>query len=196
MFDVATVLEALESDLALYVGSAAREYAFIHAGVVGWGGAALVLPGRSMSGKTTLVMALVRRGAHYYSDEFAPLDEGGQVHAYARRPSLRESGMRHRVALPELGLDRPKPPLPVRWVAQLSYAPGASVTFARVHGARAALPLIENSVSIRQSPRRVLAAVSEVALGAQIIASARGDADATADALLRWMSKGEHRGAM
>jgi len=53
-------LNQLESWLRLTVAVRARHRVFVHAGVVGWGGQALLLPGRSCSGKTTLVAALVR----------------------------------------------------------------------------------------------------------------------------------------
>ncbi len=47
--------EALESDLEFYVAQSTRTWLFVHAGVVGWKGRAIVIPGRSHSGKTTLV---------------------------------------------------------------------------------------------------------------------------------------------
>ena len=59
-----------------------RERVFVHAGVVGWKGHAIVIPGRSRSGKTTLVAELVKAGAEYYSDEFAVLDAEGRVHPF------------------------------------------------------------------------------------------------------------------
>ena len=59
-----------------------------HAGVVGWRGRAIVIPGRSHAGKSTLVAELVRRGAVYYCDEFAVLHETGRVHPYRRTPVL------------------------------------------------------------------------------------------------------------
>jgi uridine kinase len=39
----------------------------------------IAIPGRSFSGKTSLVTALVRAGAVYYSDEFAVIDRDGLV---------------------------------------------------------------------------------------------------------------------
>ena len=50
--------------------------------MVGCGGGALLLPGGSFTGKTTLVGALVRAGAVYYSDQYALLDEDGLIHPY------------------------------------------------------------------------------------------------------------------
>jgi len=66
--------QILESDLRLHVAEGARSRVFVHAGVVGWRGGAILLPGRSLAGKSTLVDALIRAGATYYSDEYAVLD--------------------------------------------------------------------------------------------------------------------------
>ena len=90
--DTDVVLEALERDLQLYVAEQARRRVFVHAGVVGWRGRAIVIPGCTMSGKTTLVKALVEAGATYYSDEYAVLDERGRMHPYLKPLSVREDG--------------------------------------------------------------------------------------------------------
>ena len=55
---------------------------FVHAGVVGWKNRAILIPGKSFAGKTSLVAELVKAGATYYSDEFAVLDFQGLVHPY------------------------------------------------------------------------------------------------------------------
>src|SRR5262249_15179119 len=60
--DAEGVMTALESDLRLYIAEHARRRVFVHAGVVGWNGGAIVIPGSSLSGKSTLVAALVRAG--------------------------------------------------------------------------------------------------------------------------------------
>ena len=86
------MLEALERDLQLYVAEQALRRVFVHAGVVGWRGRAIVIPGRTMSGKTTPVRALARAGATYYSDEYAVLDERGRVHPYLKPMSIQENG--------------------------------------------------------------------------------------------------------
>ncbi len=61
--DLDQVLARFESDLRIFVGERAHRRGFVHAGVVGWRGRAIVIPGRSFSGKTTLVRALCERGA-------------------------------------------------------------------------------------------------------------------------------------
>ena len=75
----------LDAQMRLFIAANARDWLFVHAGVVAHGGRALVAPGDSFSGKTTLVRALLAAGATYYSDEYAVLDEAGRVHPYRAR---------------------------------------------------------------------------------------------------------------
>ena len=89
-----SLFDPLESHLQLYVAEWARRRIFVHAGVVGWRGRAILVPGRSFSGKTALIAAFVRAGATYYSDEYAVLDAKGRVHPYPRRLSIRSEGGR------------------------------------------------------------------------------------------------------
>src|SRR6266849_5894476 len=72
------VLEAFESHVQLTVAEYAPRRIFVHAGVVGWKDRAILIPGMSYSGKTTLVDQLIRAGATYYSDEYAVVDPGGR----------------------------------------------------------------------------------------------------------------------
>src|SRR3954447_15582869 len=53
--DLEAVLHALETYLHLYVGETASNRVFVHAGAVGWQGRAILLPGVSRAGKSTLV---------------------------------------------------------------------------------------------------------------------------------------------
>jgi hypothetical protein len=60
--DQRELLERFGSIVSLYVAEASLNRTFVHAGVVGWGRSAILIPGRSFSGKTSLVAALVRAG--------------------------------------------------------------------------------------------------------------------------------------
>ena len=82
----------LDAQVRMFIAANTRDWIFVHAGAVACGGRAVVLPGESFSGKTTLVAALVQAGASYYSDEYAVLDADGRVHPYARRLSIRSDG--------------------------------------------------------------------------------------------------------
>lgn len=60
-----TLLRVFENDVQMHVAETSPHYVFVHAGVVGWRGRAILVPGRSFTGKTTLVTALLRLGATY-----------------------------------------------------------------------------------------------------------------------------------
>lgn len=82
-------LRYFDSQIRLTVAEFAKSRVFIHAGVVGWKGKAIILPAKSFQGKTTLVKELTKLGAKYYSDEYAVLDENGLVHPFPKTLSIR-----------------------------------------------------------------------------------------------------------
>src|SRR5205814_290720 len=92
-------------NLRLFVAAQAKDRVFVHAGVVAARGGAIVIPGRTFTGKSTLVAALVEAGAAYYSDEYAVLDERGRVHPFAKPISIRgaHGGRGRRLPVAALG---------------------------------------------------------------------------------------------
>lgn len=119
-------LMVLDGQLRARVALHAPDKIFVHAGVVAHMGRTMVIPGRSFTGKTTVVAALVRAGAIYYSDEFAVFDDDGLVHPYAKPLSLRgadQAQSDHHVH--DLGGVAGVEPLPVGAVVVTSYRPGA-----------------------------------------------------------------------
>jgi hypothetical protein len=71
------------------VAAHTTRYIMVHAGAVSWQGAAIVIPGYSYHGKTTLILELVRRGFGFLSDEIAALDRtSGRVDPFPRRPRV------------------------------------------------------------------------------------------------------------
>lgn len=67
-----------------------RSHILIHAGVVTWQNQGVVLAADSCHGKTTLSLALLRRGFKFLSDEMAALDRtDGQVHPFPRSLRVR-----------------------------------------------------------------------------------------------------------
>jgi hypothetical protein len=183
------LFEPLETDLQMYVAEWARRRVFVHAGVVGWRGKAIVIPGRSFSGKTTLVTALVRAGATYYSDEYAVFDTQGRVHPYARRLSIRTDGggERYRCGAEALGGRRGVKPLPVGLIAVTEYQEGARWRPRRLSPGQAALALLANTVPVRRRPAAAVAALHQVICHATALKGARGEAERVADALLSSM---------
>ena len=181
------VYNVFESDLRLYVAERAPRRVFIHAGVVGWKGRAILIPGRSFTGKTTLVAELVRAGATYYSDEYAVLDADGLVHPYARPLALREGdGLRQtRRRVEEFGGRAGKGPLPVGLVVVTRYERGARWHPRRLTPGEGVLEMLSNTVSARRSPERALTVLSKVADRAVILNGTRGEASRAAASILK-----------
>jgi len=189
--DVASIFERLESDLRLFVAELARHRVFVHAGVVGWKGQAIVIPGRSYSGKSTLVAELVRAGATYYSDEYAVLDARGRVHPFIKPLELREEGEfnQTKVTAAELGGRSGTKPLPVRLVLLTQFKSGARWRPRKLTAGRGVLELLFNTVSARRSPEKALATLQCVASQADLLKGVRGNATEVVASLLRRVEK-------
>lgn len=176
------VLQILESGLHGQVAAQAREHLFVHAGAVAWNGEAIVIPGRSFSGKSSLVAALVRAGATYLSDEYAVVDVAGYVHPYAKRLSLRgEDGRpRGRYCVEALGGQVATEPMPVGLVLAAQYEAGARWRPRPLSPARAMLALLDNTVQVRSQPEAALGTLHTVAMAAEAFKGKRGEADQVA----------------
>jgi hypothetical protein len=181
--DVDELFETLESNLKLHVAEMARSRLFVHAGVVGFRGRAIVLPGPSHAGKSTLVSALVDAGATYYSDEYAVFDDKGRVHPYARPLALRADSGRpdRKVAIVRAG----KRPLPVGLVALTRYKRGARWRARSLSPGEALLALLENTLPVRRRPEAALLTLRRVVTGASVVKGIRGDAEDAVQRLLK-----------
>jgi hypothetical protein len=180
------LLERFGSIVALYVAEASRSRTFIHAGVVGWGNRAILIPGRSFSGKTTLVAALVRAGAIYYSDEFAVLDKRGMVYPYAQPLQVRESGSHRQTQRPveEFGGVAGNKPLPVGLVIVSRYKPEAHWRPRQLTPGVGLLKILDNTVSARRAPAVALSTLKQVVSNAVIVRGVRGEASQ----LVNWIA--------
>jgi HprK-related kinase A len=84
----------LEWGLNWCVYSSAHQFLIIHAAVVERGGHALLLPGQTGAGKSTLCAALVSAGWRLFSDELALIDPAdGSVRPIARPISLKNASI-------------------------------------------------------------------------------------------------------
>lgn len=189
--DIEKILGIFEYSIHLQVGATTRQRLFIHAGVVGWRGRAIIIPGRSYSGKTSLVAALVRAGATYYSDEFAVLDARGRVHPYPLALSIRQtgSGALQRWPVEKLGGRRGGKPLTVGLVVLSRYQEGAEWQPRSLSSGRAVLALVANALSARQQPTALLHALRQAVAHSAVLDGVRGEADQTAAAILRWIDR-------
>ncbi len=177
------VFRWLCQDIDTAVAQRSQQMLFVHAGVVGWRGLAIVIPGRSGAGKSTLVAELVLRGAVYYSDEFAVLDDTGKVHPYRRTPVLRDE-RRQPQDLRLMREDDPTEPLPIGLIVAGAYQPGATWRPTIVRGAQAVLPLIDSTVLARQESARMLRIAARVAPTVVTLQGLRSEATEVAARLL------------
>ncbi len=187
------LLEHLESYLHHTVATAARHKLFVHAGVVGWHGRAIVIPGASYSGKSSLVAELVRAGAAYYSDEYAVFDRYGRVHPYPRRLSLRTGRAKTRYTVEEVGGHAGTRALPVGLIAITAYQPGAHWCPESLTPAQAMLALLSNTFVVRIRPQLVLSTLGRVVPRALAFESKRGEARDTVAHLLHGVATGSRR---
>lgn len=174
-----------ESDLQLTVAEAARRRVFVHAGVVGWEGRAILIPGRSFSGKTTLVAELVRAGATYYSDEYAVLDREGRVHPYPKPLAVRGEGFRQRkISVDELGARAATRALPVSLVVVSEFKEGSRFRPRALTPGQGSLALLANTVPARRRPLEVLETLERVVRTAAVLRGSRGEAAEAAARIL------------
>jgi hypothetical protein len=188
--DFSPALDRFESNLQLYVAALSKRKVFVHAGVVGWGKKAIVIPGVSHSGKTSLVRELVKAGATYYSDEYAVLDDKGRVHPFPKPLGIRVSGSseQKRVRVEEFGGIVGIKPLPVGLVVLSKYIENGCWRPRRISPGRGVLGLLANTVPAQLQPDRSLAALQRVVEIAPVVRSSRGEAAETARQILSSLS--------
>ena len=182
-------LKDFQRRLKMYVAEMARRRVFVHAGTVGWQGQAILLPGRSYSGKTTLVRELVRAGATYYSDEYAVLDLQGRVHPYPQPLGIRQPGQfeQKNYAVAEFGGVVGTKPLPVGLIVVCVYRANARWRPARLTPGYGILELLDNTVPARRKPEIVLPVLQQAVQEATILKGNRNEAkDIIKSVLGRW----------
>jgi len=157
---------------------------FLHAGVVEWQGKLLVFPAKSFSGKSTLINAMCRAGARYYSDEFAVMDPSdGRIQSFPRRLSLRPGD---RIEPHSLGWSSElKARLP-DFMFDLVFQPDCpSLELQSVSRGQAALALFENCVSAGRFGSASLAVFQKALGNCQCFRGGRGEANLVAQEILK-----------
>ena len=192
--DLDEAFDELEGHLQMRVALLATQRVLIHAGVVGWRGRAIVVPGYSRAGKSSLVAELLKLGATYYSDEYAVLDGRGHVHPYARRLSLRQQGdlppLRRTAA--DFGAETGFGPLPIGLVAVAKYRPGAHWRPRRLTAGQTVWELLNCTLSAQQQPEAAVHVLERaVVAGAVGQKGFRGETAETAELLLREVERSE-----
>lgn len=176
----------LNSVLRLEVGEFAYERVFLHAGVVGWKGQAIIFPAKSFSGKSTLTAELVKNGAEYYSDEYAVLKSDGLVETFPKAISMRYfGGTRERdVPVEEFGGRVARESIPVGMVLFTSFSKEAVWNPELLSSGNAIMEILPHALTIRQDPAFSLKVLDLVAQRAIMVKSPRGDVKKFAKFLL------------
>lgn len=188
---VGSLIDTFDRYFHLYTGERAVAFTFVHAGVVGYREQAILLPGHSHYGKSTLTRALVDLGCHYFSDDLAVLDQQGRVHPYPKPMSLRlPEGTTRLVPASELGWKPERVPLAVALVADLRYRSDLQESdWSPMTAAQCSLHLLQNCLSIRRAPDKDLPIIGRISRQAQGIRGRRGEAEAAARLLLQELGK-------
>jgi hypothetical protein len=189
--ELSPVLKILEAQIRRAVAEMAPRRVFVHAGVIEHRGRAIVIPGPSMSGKSTLVSELIKLGATYYSDEYAVLDDKGMVSPFAKPISLRVPGTYNATDydIAHFGATVGVKSVPIGLVAITRYAEGAKWRPRRLSPGQGALAMLSHSVAARRQPRRVMVAINRALEKAEVIKGVRGEASEVAQQMLEALGR-------
>lgn len=186
--DQSSVLHSFASHAQLMTAQYARNFIFVHAGVVEWQGQAILIPGHSWSGKSSLVAALVWCGADYFSDEFALLDARGWVHPYALALSRRDAnGGSTKIPAHELGAPGTVP-VPVGLILMTQYRRKARWQPRALSPAQGVLALMAHTVAAQYAPARVMPVLRETVMRAAVFETGRGESDRVAPRVLKLLA--------
>ena len=179
-----------DSIIRVAIAERAVGLVFLHAGVVGWKGKAILIPADSFKGKSTLVSELVRNGAEYYSDEFAIVDAAGLVHPFARRINRRtEDYKTYSLSVEDLGGSYGEMPIPVGLVLITEYRANARWSPKKLRPGQGVLEMIPFTLCLRPRPDFSLEVLNKVVGNAIIISSLRSTAEKFAKTLLDYIDK-------
>jgi hypothetical protein len=165
------------SMLRIMVAEHARDRVFVHAGVVGWRGKAIIIPANSFAGKTTLVTELVKNGATYYSDEYAVLDESGLVHPFPRDLSIRDKSFNELdVPVTEFGGLTGTEPIPVGAVIITAFEENGRWEPIKLTVGQGILEVIPHTIPRNFNTKFSLKVLNTAVSDAIILKSPRGEA--------------------
>jgi hypothetical protein len=157
----------------------------VHAGAVLFANRAMLIPGSTHAGKSSLVAELLKRGATYLSDEYALIDEEGYVHPYPRPLLLRNGRPRQVPVLPgDLNASFASEPAPVGWILSLEYDAVNTWNIQAIPQGEALMILLRNTPHpLEESPSMTDMFLRAVAT-ASCYCGQRGDAVQAADEIL------------
>ena len=165
--------DRIESDLALFASERLAGLVAVHAAVIVRGASALLVPGASGVGKSSLCIAAHDAGAEVLTDEYALVDPSSGLVSGWRRPV--------RVRRKDGGVDRvdltvESDPVRVGLVALVNYDRHAGRAWGPISGAEAVLGLLANTVCAQSRPDEALDAALAIAHSAAAVSGTRDEA--------------------
>jgi hypothetical protein len=158
----------------------------VHAGAVLLGERALLLPGITHAGKSSLVAELLRRGATYFSDEYALIDSEGLVHPYPRPLLLRNGSPQQFPMLPEeCNASTGYTTAPVGWILSLEYLPDCAWSVAKVPQSEGLLTLLRNTPHILAESPDLVNVFQRAVAGATCYEGCRTEAAEAVSTIMR-----------
>lgn len=183
------ILGHLDTKIRVTIAEYAVEKVFLHAGAVGWKGKAIVIPGKSFQGKTTLVAELVKKGAEYFSDEYAVLDEKGFVYPFPKMLSLRgivDEFRQTDVHVETIGGRSSLKGLPVGMILITEYQSEAVWKPIELSMGKGVMELLPHTIPIRNNPEFSLNVLNKIVNRAIISKTQRGEAGVFAEIILNF----------
>jgi hypothetical protein len=195
---IATMFWVLNQEVV----NASADHVLLHAGAVEHSGRAVLLPGVSGAGKTTLVAALLQRGLRYYTDEIAALARPSlMVQPYPRALAIKQGSWPALAALepdgepeadhPEnvwhvvpaaFGPDTVAAPRPPGVVVLPTYESGAELDLVGIGGADAVASLLQHAFNPYEPG--VLGALGNLVRGVPCYRLHYGDLGAACDKVI------------
>jgi hypothetical protein len=153
-----------------------RNLSAVHAGAILLGDRALLFPGASHSGKSSLVAELLRHEAVCFSDEYALIDGDGLVHAYPRPLLLRNGGREQTAVLPfELNARVASSPAKVGWILSLQYEAEGSWMIKEASQSLGLLSLLRNTPHALADSPHIVRSFRRAVAGARCFEGQRGE---------------------
>ena len=186
------VFKYFDSMVRLTVAENAVDRVFVHSGVVGWKGRAVIFPARSFKGKSRIVAELARRGAEYYSDEYAIIGPDGLVHPFPREITLR--GIEHEywetpVDVRELGGKVGTEPIPVGAVILAEFEPDGIWKPEILTLGNGVMEVMMHAIPLRSNTKFSLKVLNNAFSRAIIAKSSRGEARSAAREILAYLDE-------
>ena len=162
---------------------------FLHAGVVARNGRAIIIPASSFSGKTTLVAELIKKGALYYSDEYAVLDENGFVHPFPKMLLVRgiiNEFTQVDCTIESFGGEVGVKPIPIGLVLITKYEKTSNPNIEMLSRGQGIMEMLKHTIPIRYKPEFALEVLNRAVDRAIIAKTKRGEAEFFAGFLLEF----------